>query len=154
MKALVVDSNVPIVANGRSSQAGERCCLACINALDDLRLHKIIVLDRLGRILDEYRNNLSIDDRGRRFNSDLYEAWELGCLLDIAEITATCALARQESRGAHSREDFPKRDDEHWMVHTLAFRTEDGGLRLTHDKPVDQSLAAEDPRFAPKERVY
>jgi len=111
-------------------------------------------IDVLKRLDDDYRHNLAIEDRGRRFNSDLYEAWELGCLLEIAEITAACALAREESRGAHSREDFPKRDDAHWMVHTLAYRAEDGGLRLTHDKPVDQSLAEQDPRFAPKERVY
>jgi hypothetical protein len=57
--ALVVDTNVPIVANGRSPQAGPSCVLACIDALDDLRLHHTIVLDSLGRILEEYRNNLS-----------------------------------------------------------------------------------------------
>ena len=59
MTVLVVDTNVPIVANGRTPQAGPSCVLACIDALDDLRLHQKIVLDNLGRILDEYRNNLS-----------------------------------------------------------------------------------------------
>ena len=111
-------------------------------------------IDTVRRLKDEYRHNLGIDDRGRRFNTDLFEAWELGCLLDIAEVTALSALARQESRGAHSREDFPQRDDEHWLVHTLAFRAEDGAVTLTHDKPVDLSLAESDPRFKPKERVY
>ncbi len=111
-------------------------------------------IDTVRRLKDEYRHNLGIDDRGKRFNTDLFEAWELGCLLDIAEVTAVSALARQESRGAHSREDFPQRDDEHWLVHTLAFRAEDGSVTLTHDKPVDLSLAETDPRFKPKERVY
>lgn len=59
MTALVVDTNVPIVANGRSPQAGPVCVLACIDALNDLRLHDKIVLDNLGRILEEYRKNLS-----------------------------------------------------------------------------------------------
>ncbi len=108
----------------------------------------------LGRLQDEFKNRLVIDDRGKRFNSDLLEAWELGCLLDIAEVTAVSALARQESRGAHSRDDFPKRDDERWMVHTLAYRTGDGGVELNHDKQVDMSLAEKDERFQPKERVY
>jgi succinate dehydrogenase / fumarate reductase flavoprotein subunit len=111
-------------------------------------------IETIRRLKDQYRNDLAVDDRGRRFNTDLLEAWELGCLLDIAEVTAVSALARQESRGAHSREDFPKRDDAKWMVHTLAYRADDGGIRLNHDKPVDMSLAAKDDRFKPKERVY
>ncbi|HEX3050530.1 MAG TPA: succinate dehydrogenase flavoprotein subunit [Aggregatilineaceae bacterium] len=111
-------------------------------------------IDTVRHLKDQFKNDLAIDDRGTQFNSDMLEAWELGCLLDIAEITAVCALARQESRGAHSREDFPKRDDEKWMVHTLAFPTPDGSIRLTHDKPVDTSLAQKDPKFLPKERVY
>ncbi len=111
-------------------------------------------INTLRRLKDQYKNNLGIDDRGKRFNSDLMEAWELGCLLDLAEITAVSALARQESRGAHSREDFPKRDDEKWLVHTLACPAEDGGIVLNHDKPVDLSLAEKDARFKPKERVY
>ena len=76
------------------------------------------------------------------------------CLLDIAEVDALSRAGRQESRGAHSREDFPQRDDERWLVHTLAFRADDGSVTLTHDKPVDLSLAEADPRFKPKERVY
>ncbi len=111
-------------------------------------------LETIRRLKDQYQHDLVIDDRGRRFNSDLLEAWELGCLLDIAEVTTVCALAREESRGAHSREDFPKRDDEKWMKHSLATRTADGEIAVNHDKPVDQSLAAKDERFKPKERVY
>jgi succinate dehydrogenase / fumarate reductase flavoprotein subunit len=111
-------------------------------------------IDTLRRLKDEHRHNLLITDRGQRFNTDVFEAWELGCLLDIAEVTAISALARQESRGAHSREDFPKRDDEKWLVHTLARQTKDGGVELNHDKAVNLSLAEKDERFKPKERVY
>jgi succinate dehydrogenase / fumarate reductase flavoprotein subunit len=111
-------------------------------------------LETVRRLKDEYRNDLAVDDRGHRFNTDLLEAWELGALLDIAEVTTVGALAREESRGAHSREDFPKRNDEKWMVHTLAYRTDDGGVKLNHDKKVDMSLAEKDERFKPKERVY
>ena len=111
-------------------------------------------IDTVRRLKEQYRNNLGIDDRGSRFNTDLLEAWELGCLLDIAEVTAVSALARQESRGGHSREDFPKRDDEHWLVHTLAYGTADDDIRLNHEKKVDMCLAEKDPRFKPKERVY
>ncbi len=57
--------------------------------------------------------------RARRFNTDILEAWELGCLLDLAEVTALSALNRTESRGAHWREDFPKRDDVNWLKHTF-----------------------------------
>ncbi|MBN1966429.1 MAG: succinate dehydrogenase flavoprotein subunit [Anaerolineae bacterium] len=111
-------------------------------------------IDTVRRLKEQYRADLVIDDRGKRFNSDLMEAWELGCLLDIAEATAVSALAREESRGAHSREDFPKRDDAKWLVHTLAYLAEDGSIRLDHSKPVDMSLAEKDDRFKPKERVY
>ncbi|RPJ01780.1 MAG: succinate dehydrogenase/fumarate reductase flavoprotein subunit, partial [Chloroflexi bacterium] len=111
-------------------------------------------IETLRRLKDEYRTRLGIDDRGRRFNTDLLEAWELGSLLDIAEVTAVSALARQESRGAHSREDFPKRDDANWLAHTLAYQMDDGSIGLNHDKPVEMSLAEKDDRFKPKERVY
>jgi succinate dehydrogenase / fumarate reductase flavoprotein subunit len=99
------------------------------------------------RELQERYTRVRIDDAGRVFNTDLLEAWELGCLLDLAEVTAVSALARTESRGAHAREDFPRRDDVEWMKHTFAFREPGGGLRLAY-KPVTVT------RFEPKERVY
>jgi succinate dehydrogenase / fumarate reductase, flavoprotein subunit len=111
-------------------------------------------VEAIRRLQEQFKTDLSIDDRGRRFNTDLLEAWELGCLLDIAEVTAASALVRQESRGAHSRDDYPDRDDEQWMVHTLATQQDDGTVALNHDKPVDMSLAEKDDKFKPKERVY
>lgn len=105
-------------------------------------------LETIRQLKEDYRNDLAVDDQGRRFNTDLLEAWELGCLLDIAEVTAACALERKESRGAHSREDYPKRDDVNYLAHTMVY-PEGDGLRIAYDRPVDLSLGHE-----PKERVY
>jgi succinate dehydrogenase / fumarate reductase, flavoprotein subunit len=79
--------------------------------------------------------NVAIDDKGEVFNYDLTEALELGYLLDLAEALAVSALARPESRGAHSRDDHPLRDDANWMKHTLATLESDGSVRLDY-KPV------------------
>jgi succinate dehydrogenase / fumarate reductase flavoprotein subunit len=89
---------------------------------------------------------VQVGDRGKIFNTDLLNAWELGNLLDLAEVTTYAALARQESRGAHAREDFPKRDDVNWLKHSLAVKSE-AGIELSY-KPVTIT------RFQPKERVY
>ena len=86
-------------------------------------------------------------DKGTRFNTDLLEAWELGNLLDLAEVTTLSALRREESRGAHMREDFSKRDDVNWLKHTLAYRREGDEVELDY-KPVKIT------KFQPKERVY
>lgn len=78
------------------------------------------------RELKERFTHVRVDDHGRVFNTDLLEAWELGCLLDVAEVTAYSALQRTESRGAHAREDYPERDDENWLKHTLVYLTPEG----------------------------
>ena len=96
--------------------------------------------------LQQRFRSVSLQDKGRIFNTELLEAIELGYLLDLAEITAESALARQESRGAHSREDFPERDDDNWLKHTLAYRT-DQAVELRY-KPVSIT------RFEPKPRIY
>jgi succinate dehydrogenase / fumarate reductase flavoprotein subunit len=69
--------------------------------------------------------NVAVQDRGKRYNTDLLEAVELGFLLDIAEVVVYAARNRKESRGGHMREDFPKRDDENYMKHTMAYLTGD-----------------------------
>jgi succinate dehydrogenase / fumarate reductase flavoprotein subunit len=86
-------------------------------------------------------------DKGKRFNSDLLEAVELGFLLDLAEVLVVGARARNESRGGHMREDYPNRDDVNFMRHTMAYRNEDGSIRLDY-KPVTQT------RYQPMERKY
>ncbi len=103
-------------------------------------------LDTLNQLRAAYQN-IQIQDKGKVFNSDLLEAWELGCLLELAEVTAVSALARQESRGGHARDDFPNRDDQNWLTHTLCHKDADGRYRLTY-KPVTLG------RYQPKARVY
>ena len=98
------------------------------------------------RELRERYKKVRVEDQSRRFNTDLLNAWELGCLLDVALITATCAAARQESRGAHAREDFPNRDDATWMKHSLAWLDGDD-VRLDY-KPVAVT------KYQPMARVY
>ena len=72
--------------------------------------------------LQKRYRNVSVQDKGRLFNTDLLEAIELGFLLDVAEVTVLAALNRKESRGGHYREDFPERDDVNYMLHTMAYR--------------------------------
>jgi len=103
-------------------------------------------LDAIRECKERFATDLTIDDRGKTFNTDLLEAWELGCLLDLAEVTTVAALARTESRGAHSREDYQNRDDQNWLKHSLA-RQEDGEIKLDY-KPVAIT------HYEPKERVY
>ena len=98
------------------------------------------------RALQERYRRVEIKDKGKRFNQELLEAWEVGCLLDLAEATTVSALARQESRGAHSRDDYPERDDENWLKHTLVYRR-DGQIELKY-KPVVIT------RYQPQARVY
>jgi succinate dehydrogenase / fumarate reductase flavoprotein subunit len=76
--------------------------------------------------------SLTVQDKGRVFNTDLVQALEIQSLLDVAETIVASALARKESRGAHYRSDFPKRDDAQWLHHTLAYRTPQGPT-LTQD---------------------
>jgi succinate dehydrogenase / fumarate reductase flavoprotein subunit len=90
--------------------------------------------------------NVAITDKTKKFNTELLEALELGYLLDLAEATAHSAAARTESRGAHAREDFPKRDDANWLKHTLIARKQ-GKIELSY-KPVVIT------RYQPKERKY
>ena len=78
------------------------------------------------RELKERYRSLGVQDKGRVFNFDLANYLELGYLLDCAECIAAAALARRESRGAHSRRDFPERDDENWLKHSLSYHTPDG----------------------------
>jgi succinate dehydrogenase / fumarate reductase flavoprotein subunit len=96
--------------------------------------------------IKERYGRVRVRDSGKVFNTDLLEARELGYLIDSADAMATSAAARTESRGAHSREDFPERDDAGWLAHTLAYRGEAGpSLRY---KPVTVT------RFTPKPRTY
>lgn len=96
--------------------------------------------------LKERFKHVRLDDHGKTFNTNLFNIWELGNLLDLAHITTVSALARKESRGAHARDDYPKRDDANWLKHTLAWLKDDK-VELGY-KPVVLT------KFQPKERVY
>ena len=109
-------------------------------------------LDEISKLRERY-NNVGIQDRGKRYNLDLLEAVELGFLLELAEVISTAAIHRKESRGGHFREDFPDRDDENFMHHTMTYldpeAETDGikGMRL-ETKPVIVT------RYQPMERKY
>ncbi|MFJ7177059.1 succinate dehydrogenase flavoprotein subunit [Streptomyces massasporeus] len=107
-------------------------------------------VEKIAELRERYKN-VSIQDKGKRFNTDLLEAVELGNLLDLAEVMAVSALARKESRGGHYREDYPNRDDVNFMRHTMAYREvgADGSETVRLDyKPVVQT------RYQPMERKY
>jgi succinate dehydrogenase / fumarate reductase flavoprotein subunit len=99
----------------------------------------------LAGLKERYRH-VGLSDKGRTYNTEILEAIELGNLLDLAEATVAGALTREESRGAHYREDFPKRNDAAWLKHTLAHKTE-RGLQLSY-KPVVIT------KHQPQERKY
>ena len=99
----------------------------------------------LGEMRQIY-TQIRASDPSKAFNTQVLEILELGHLLDLAYMMTACALNRQESRGAHAREDYPERDDKNWLKHTLAW-LEDGKIRLDY-KNVDIS------RWAPKPRKY
>jgi succinate dehydrogenase / fumarate reductase flavoprotein subunit len=82
-------------------------------------------LKEIRQLKNRFRN-VRIEDKGKPFNTGLLETLQLDFMLDLAEVTIACALPRTESRGAHSRTDYPKRDDQNWLKHTLAYCTGDG----------------------------
>jgi succinate dehydrogenase / fumarate reductase flavoprotein subunit len=103
--------------------------------------------------------NVAVQDKGKRFNTDLLEAVELGFLLDLAEVLVVSALARKESRGGHFREDYEARDDVNFMRHTMAYRAP-----MSEDAADDLSIFASEvrldykpvtvTRYQPMERKY
>jgi succinate dehydrogenase / fumarate reductase flavoprotein subunit len=98
------------------------------------------------RQLKERFKHVRVEDHGKVFNTNLINTWELGNLLNLAELVTVCAINRTESRGAHARDDYPKRDDVNWLKHTLTWVTE-GGIKIDY-KPVVFT------KYQPKERVY
>jgi succinate dehydrogenase / fumarate reductase flavoprotein subunit len=131
------------VADIRSELQDSMFDLACVVRTEES-------LAKMGEILDGLRDRfdrIAIGDKGSIYNTDLMEAVEVGFLLDCAAALVAAAQARDESRGAHYREDHPLRDDANWLKHSLAYRSDDGSIRLD-TKPVKMGP------YVPMERKY
>ena len=103
-------------------------------------------IDKLRQVQERY-GDIAIEDRSRTFNTERLAALELAFMLDVAEAIVHAALRREESRGAHQRTDFPKRDDERFLAHSLMYRNADGSCRVEY-------LPVTITRWPPAERVY
>ncbi|MGA2504394.1 MAG: FAD-dependent oxidoreductase [Anaerolineales bacterium] len=132
------------------------------NAFDIATTMKKVMFDKMGifrsgtgmeealkvvRELKERYKHVSVTDTGKIFNMELINVWELGNLLDLAEAITVSAIARTESRGGHSREDYPERDDKNWLKHSMAWVRQDGKIDLKY-KPVVIT------KYEPKVRTY
>ena len=101
---------------------------------------------KLSELQERFRD-IGLDDRGHAFNTELVAALELGSMVDVAESIIQCALHRTESRGAHQRTDFPSRDDQKFLAHSVVTRTAEG-------TPAVNYLPVKITRWPPAERVY
>lgn len=128
----IMQSHAAVFRTGQSLQEGVDALLKCFKSFADVR----------------------ISDRSLIWNTDLMETLELDNLLGQATVTITGAVNRRESRGAHAREDFPDRDDQQWMKHTLAWIDAQGGVRFDYRPVKLQTLTNEVETVAPKARTY
>jgi len=103
-------------------------------------------IEKIKELKERYKKNLAVGDSGKLFNTALINYLELGNLLDLAEIIAITAEMRKESRGAHARRDYPNRDDENFLKHSLAYYTEDG--------PKIEYIDVKITKYQPQERKY
>ena len=128
----IMQSHAAVFRTGESLQEGVDALLKCLRSFADVR----------------------VSDRSLIWNTDLMETLELDNLLGQAMVTITGAVSRHESRGAHAREDFPDRDDQQWMKHTLAWIDAQGGVRFDYRPVKLQTLTNEVETVAPKARTY
>ncbi|RLY92214.1 succinate dehydrogenase flavoprotein subunit [Kocuria tytonicola] len=147
-----------LLDNARSPHGNEKVAAIRKDLQDtmDLNMQVFRTAETIQKALDDIAAlearyaNISIQDQGKRFNLDLLEAVELGFLLELAKVMSVAALHREESRGGHFREDFPDRDDENFMVHSMVYEdasSATAGIRQ-ETKPVIMT------RYEPMERKY
>jgi succinate dehydrogenase / fumarate reductase flavoprotein subunit len=105
-----------------------------------------VALEKINELRDRYKN-IRIQDKSKIFNTELQEAIEFGHMLDYSKFIVESAIARKESRGAHYREDFQKRDDENFLKHTMAYMDKEGNIKLDY---MDVTLG----KHELKERTY
>ncbi len=149
------------LASGQKARDGVRVSEVRLQMQNIMQMHFSVYrteasmregVDRLGALFAGM-DDVFIEDGNRLFNTDLVEAMELENLMALARVTAAGALARTESRGAHARDDYPERDDEGWLKHTLASIDADSGAVRLNYKPVRMQPLSVD-AFPPKKRVY
>jgi succinate dehydrogenase / fumarate reductase, flavoprotein subunit len=109
---------------------------------------------KLDGVITMMREDLGVTDHSMIFNSDIAETLELDNMLAQASVSLHSAIGRKESRGAHAREDFSKRDDVNWLKHTFCWLDEAGGIRLDYRPVHMQPLSNDVATIPPKERVY
>ena len=143
LRGLLRGPNLEFAADIRS-ELQERMFDLCGVVRTDAGLRK---LQDVLRALVQRSMLVGVHDRGTLYNTELMEAVELGFLLDVAGTIAEAALARDESRGGHYREDHPLRDDANWLQHSLAYREPDDSTRLEHK---DVKMGP----YVPMERKY
>ena len=147
-----------LLDNARSPHGNEKVAAIRKDLQDtmDLNMQVFRTAETIQKALDDIAGleeryaSISIQDQGKRFNLDLLEAVELGFLLELAKVMSVAALHRDESRGGHFREDFPNRDDENFMVHSMVYEdpsSPTAGIRQ-ETKPVIMT------RYEPMERKY
>ena len=146
----------------RYAKGGTRCAALRLEMQQIMQSHCAVF--RTGEILAEGKDRLrkvwearadmSVSDRSMIWNSDLAEALEFDNLLAQSVVSIDAALNRQESRGGHAREDFPKRDDETWMKHTLIWLDDDGRSRIDYRPVHTETMTDEVQAVPPKDRVY
>ena len=146
----------------RHAKGGTPCAALRLEMQQIMQSHCAVF--RTGEVLAEGKNKLrkvwegrsdmSVSDRSMIWNSDLAEALEFDNLLEQSVVSVDAALDREESRGAHAREDFPERDDENWMKHSLIWLDEDGRSRIDYRPVHTNTMTNEVQAVPPQDRVY